>query len=292
MTADIPYRFLHTPGAELSLLAGEHTLLCYHFQTDHEKPYFHPLYTADGVPLTAFEPWDHVWHRGLWFAWVFIDGLDYWEEFADGRRCGRTEFVPPEDVRLSPSGATVTVRLHYRPRDGAPLVEEQRVITIGLPRADGSYTIDWRQTFTALKPEVVLDRRAITAEIPWGGYVGLSWRAARTLGNFHALDSEGRTDKEIEHQRARWVGMSGVSDGGRNLAGGLAIFDHPDNPRFPTHWRCMADPGFGYFGPAFLLAEPWTLTPARPLTLRYRVWVHRGRTQSATLEEEYQRFTS
>ncbi len=284
------YRWLHRPGQELSLLSGEQTVLRYHFQTDREKPYFHPLCTTDGIPLTAFEPWDHVWHRGVWFAWVYIDGLDYWEEFTDGRRAGRTELVPPEEVRLGPQSATVAIRLRYRPPDGGAVLEEQREIVIGLPRPDGSYTLDWRQTFAALTKEVVLDRRAITPEIPWGGYGGLSWRAARTLGNFRAVDSEGRKDKEIEHQRARWVDLSGVSDGGRNLAGGVAMFDHPANPRFPTYWRCMPDPGFGYFGPSFLLAGLWTVAPRQPLTLRYRVLVHDGWADAAALEQEHQRF--
>jgi hypothetical protein len=242
--------------------------------------------------LTCFEPWDHIWHRGLWFAWVFVDGLDYWEEFTDGRRCGRTDFVGAEEVHLGPRTATVTTRLQYRPIDGQPAIEELRRITIGLPRSDGAYTLDWHQTFTAVRDQVVIDRRPITPEIPWGGYGGLSWRAARSLGNFHALDSEGRHDKEIEHQRARWADMHGSSDGGRNVQAGLAIFDHPANPRFPTHWRCVGDPGFGYFGPSFTLAEAYTLRPGEPLVLRYRALVHDGAGDAAMLEAEAQRFAA
>jgi len=42
------------------------------------KPAFDVLSTPDGRVLTASQPRDHVWHRGLWFAWTKITspGLD------------------------------------------------------------------------------------------------------------------------------------------------------------------------------------------------------------------------
>jgi len=284
------HRWLHEPGHELSLDRGGALLCRHHFATDHRKPFLHPVHTASGIPLTCFEPWDHVWHRGLWFSWKFLNGVNYWEETEDGKQDGQTELVGPETVNRQPDRATIAIRLQYRPPTGEIVLEETREITIQVPRADGTYAMDWRLTFTATREDVTLDRTPITPQTPWGGYGGLSWRAARSLGNFRLLDSEGRRDKDVQHQRARWLDLSGQADGGRNLAAGIAMIDHPSNPRHPSAWKTFADPGFGYINPAFLLNEPFPLRTRQALTLRYRVLIHDGWPDDDAIEKAYDAF--
>ncbi len=286
------YEWRYRPGRELVLMVNGLDVLCYHFAADRCKPYFHPVRTSDGILLTAFEPWDHVWHRALWFAWKYLNGVNFWEEAEGGCSEGQTELIGSEVVRFEESGATVGTTLRYYLPGGVSILMEQREIAIEVPRPDGSYLVDWRQTFTAVVETVTLDRTPINEETPWGGYAGLAWRAARSMGKFRAMDSEGRSDWEIEHQRARWVDLSGLSDGGWQQAAGLAMFDHPGNPRHPTHWRCVIDPGFGYINPTFLLAAPYTLRRGESLTLLTRVLVHDGWGERAVLEEEYQKFAT
>lgn len=284
------YSWTYKPGQELILSREGTTLFCYHFATDRQKPYLHPVYTPDTILLTCLEPWDHVWHRGIWFSWKYLNGANYWEETEEGSG-GITELAGAEKLSLGMESATVSTQLHYRPVGGAVVLEEQRVITFYLPRPDGSYVMDWHLTFKARGEPVVIDRTPINEETPWGGYAGLSWRAARSLGNFRAIDSEGRRDHAVEHQRARWVDLSGASDGGWHLAAGVAMFDHPSNPRYPTHWRCILEPGFGYINPAFVLAEPYILPAGETLNLLYRVLIHPGWGNTQLLEEEFQRFS-
>ena len=50
------------------------------FDKEQDKPYFHPLKTPNGYELTLERPKDHPWHRGLWFSWKYINGINYWEE--------------------------------------------------------------------------------------------------------------------------------------------------------------------------------------------------------------------
>ncbi len=93
------FHWEYHPRRKLSLVCEGETLATYSFSTsDSAKPYIHPLRTVAGVPLTAFQPSDHVWHRGLWFSWKYINGVNYWEEAPkeiDGRLLsvsdGRTE---------------------------------------------------------------------------------------------------------------------------------------------------------------------------------------------------------
>ncbi|MBA7592916.1 Vitamin B12 transporter BtuB [subsurface metagenome] len=50
----------------------------FNFDKTEGKPYFHPLALEDGTPLTWLRPEDHPWHRGFWFSWKYINGLNYW----------------------------------------------------------------------------------------------------------------------------------------------------------------------------------------------------------------------
>jgi len=71
---------------------------------------------------------------------------------------------------------------------------------------------------------------------------------------------------------------------------GIAVFDHPANPRHPTHWRCMLEPGFGFVNAALVHAEPYVMPVGDSLALRYRVLVHPGWGEPSALEDEWERF--
>lgn len=284
------FQWSYLSGKDVSLCKGNATILQYHLATDRRKPFMHPVSTSDGIMLTCLEPWDHVWHRGLWFAWKYLNGINYWEETVDGAQDGRTEFDGNEEIRLKPEQAEIKTALSYRSPTGELVLTEQRTVSITLPDDTGAYRMDWHHTFRPGGGAVEIDRTPINEKTPWGGYAGLSWRSARSLGRFQAVDSEGRKDEAVEHQRARWVDLSGASDGGRELVGGIAMFDHPENPRYPTHWRCILNPGFGYINPSLVLAEPYQLQEGDVLMLRYRVLVHSGWGDAAQMEAEFERF--
>ena len=61
--------------------------------------------------------------------------------------------------------------------------------------------------------------------------------------------------------------------GGLNQTGGVAIFDHPANPRHPTPWYGATGPGH-YFNAAVVFHEPMSVAGDETLTFRYRVLVH------------------
>ena len=65
--------------ASLALLNGGTVVWQFnHLQDGKEKgcPYFHPLATMEGAVLTDLRPGDHLWHRGLRFAWKKIKKWD------------------------------------------------------------------------------------------------------------------------------------------------------------------------------------------------------------------------
>lgn len=118
------YHWDYHPGHKLSLIVRDEPLATYSFaDVDGAKPFLHPLRTVGGVPLTVFQPSDHVWHRGVWFSWKYIDGINYWEEEpvrTDGEirslSEGRTQVAGNEVVTLDPGRSEVTTSIEFFPR--------------------------------------------------------------------------------------------------------------------------------------------------------------------------------
>ena len=69
----------------------------------------------------------------------------------------------------------------------------------------------------------------------------------------------------------------------------MAILDHPANPRAPSRWYAITDPGmpFWYLNAAWLQLEPYRLPAGERVTLRYRIAVHPGRWDAARLSAEH-----
>lgn len=287
------YQWYYVPGQELSLLSDHQMIATYHFGLDRRKPYLHPVCTPSGMPLTCLEPWDHVWHKGLWFSWKDLNGTEFWAEWEELGQEGILKHSQQEEVRLFDEWGTVTTYFEYYPPDSEePLMTETRLMTIHKPQSDTHYFVDWALTFEAKGQAIALDRTPITQETPWGGYAGLSWRASRDMGHFKIMDSEGRTNlAEMNRKQARWGALWGQLDGGWNRWGGIAMFDYSRNPRFPSHWYYICDPGFGYLNPAFLQEEPYILNPKDTLFLRYRVVVFEGEPSFEFLDGLYRDYS-
>lgn len=77
--------------ASLALADGSRVVWQLNFDPREGKPYFHPVTNPAGDVLTALRPADHPWHRGIWWSWKFINGLNYWEENEQGISEGLTE---------------------------------------------------------------------------------------------------------------------------------------------------------------------------------------------------------
>jgi len=288
------YEWRQTDGS-LALLNHGRVVWQLNFDKKAGKPYFHPVCLTDGTELTWHRPPDHPWHYGLWFSWKFINGLNYWEEdrqtgLSEGcTEIRRVEVKPGDDY-----SAYITMELSYHPPDAPAVLMEDRRISISAPDDQGAYRINWSSRFTAGATDVLLDRTPIPGEKDgqsWGGYAGLSMRLAKSITDWQLIDSEGRKDLAAHGQKARWMDFSGRF--AEVQVAGIAIFDHPDNLRHPSPGFVIMDPKvpFGYFSPALLFNEPYTLPAGKNLTLRYRVLIHPGRADKNLLEREWKSFS-
>lgn len=255
---------------EVSARLEDRTLWTYHHDPAEGKPYFHPLSSADGTLFTALRPDDHPWHRGVWFSWKFINGVNYWEEDrATGQSEGRT-LLRSTRRSVSPDRKTrIETDLAYAPAASAEhVMRETRTVVVHPPDAKGAYAIDWSSTFQALERDVVLDRTPLPGQPGgknYGGYAGWSVRMnAETRGGTF-LNSEEQSGQAANRQAASWVLFTAPE------GGSLLFLDHPQNLDYPTKWY-LAE-GMPYFSPALIHDAPHTLRAGDRLQLRYRLAV-------------------
>ncbi|MAT72682.1 MAG: hypothetical protein CMJ58_24650 [Planctomycetaceae bacterium] len=255
-------------------------------------PFFDPVALPGGASLTWNQPPDHAWHHGLWFSWKEINCVDYWQH-AEGssRPAGRTSWSNVAVATRPDGAASIMLELSYAPQDGGPVLRERRKIEISAPDATGLYRISWHARFTAAMDPVVLDRVPIPPHpqgASWGGFAGLSVRFAERLNSRQLATLDGPIafgDDGIARPASAAADYSGVNG---NQEMGLAILDASNNPRHPVSWYAIAS-GMSYLNPAVLTHAAMQIEAEETLTLRYRLVVHPGRWDAATLRSEVAR---
>jgi hypothetical protein len=249
------------------------------------KPYFHPLRTLAGHLLTNYQPRDHVWHRGLWFAIKFVNGKNYWEE--NDTFGAQVTLGPPTVDHLATGATRFTSDIEWRhPEVSPPAIFERRVICLSI-LDESAYALDFDFTLTA-QADILLDRTPYTT---WGGYGGLTIRGSRSWINSNIRISDGTVTDRPTGFLGKWAQLHGELDGDRDLIAGVVILDHPDNPRHPTPWYGGTGPGL-YLNAALLFHEPMTLEQGQALRLRYRVLVHDGPKDTAEIDLAWREFAS
>ncbi|MFW6161411.1 MAG: PmoA family protein [Planctomycetota bacterium] len=288
------YEWEHEEGKSLAFLVDGRLLWRLNYAKAEGKPYFHPVCLPDGTVLTWHRPPDHRWHRGLWFSWKLINGLNYWEENQQGRSQGRTE-VQTLAFQKKDSGQThIVMRIGYHPPDKPNVLTERREIAITAPDAEGRYRMDWVQAFKAQDEDVLLDRTPIKGEPGgkgWGGYAGLSYRSAKALTGYQVINSEGQQNMAGHGKACCWLDLSGVV-GPEKKPAGVALFNHPVSERHPIPGYIIMRGHFGYISPAFLFHKPYRLPAGETLTLCCRVLIHPGVGEQARLDKEWQSYRS
>jgi hypothetical protein len=229
------------------------------------KACVHPLTTPAGHRLTGFEMSDHMWHRGIWFTIKFVNGTNFWEEQA------------PFGVQKSVAEPTCEVldrdrvRLLHHVQWGSEatgvVIDERRQLTFN------AGTIDWSFELRAEK-DLTLDRTPYTT---WGGYGGLSYRAARELHDVNFLLPNGDTVASLAGQAHVWTVMQAAVDGaGAGQRVSIGMIDHPSNPRSPSPWYNKSGNGFNYMNAAFLFHEQMTIRRGESLKFNYRILYRDG----------------
>ena len=112
------------------------------------------------------------------------------------------------------------------------------------------------------------------------------------VGQGHIVNSAGDKDKDTWGKRAAWCDYYGPVNGRTN---GVAIFEHPSNPKYPTWWH-VRDYGLfaaNPFGVHDFEKKPEgagdiTVPAGQDFTLKYRFFFHAGDTEQAEIQQVYE----
>lgn len=228
------------------------------------RPFFFPLIGPSGRSVTRMghpaAP-DHDHHRSLWWGHFDVGGVDFWGERGGTQQIRQEGWIHYQD---GDDEAALAVRIGWFDAHKVRLLQQEMIASFR-PLPDGESWLELQTTFTPVMDGLPLGKTNF-------GFIGL--RVAKSLcahyGGGRLTGSEGAVGEPANFAKpARWMDYSGPVDEKRSE--GVTWFDHPANPRYPTHWHVRDD---GWMSPAFCLVEGMTLKKSSPLVLRYGLHVH------------------
>lgn len=269
----------------------------FHYEMEWDKPFLYPLRTASGTVITRKYPFeknvagerqDHPWHRGIWFGHGDINGIDFWRELGEGKT-GRTEIKFPPKVELADRSALVSADFRLIGPDGTAIVGSVRQ-EFQITRLDGNNVIDAHFTVSADQGTAL--KMGDTEEGTFGIRLADEFREDRGAV---LMNSDGLVGaNKIWGKPAKWVDYSSTVGGEKC---GVAVLDHPSNPKHPTFWhaRNYALNAANPFGEHDFFKDPkrdggMTIPAGGKMEFRYRVVIHPGDAKSAGIENLYDEF--
>lgn len=260
------------PGKRAALEVWGKEVCRYRWDDAAPKPFLFPVWGPSGRRVTGvahpYDPAGHGHHRSIWVGHRDVNAVNFWEEKpGSGHIAGHIESF------TNPAG-TLVMEHQWRAPDGTVLVNETRSIRL-TPLDEGEYLLNLHLALAPAEGPVTL------GQTPFG-FLGVRVAAVMAVkdGFGRVVNAAGARDEAGVHgQRSQWVDYAGpVSP---EVVNGIAVFDHPENPRHPTFWHVRDD---GWMGAAFCKEAVHTLE--EPLELKYGLYVHGDRT-SAEIAVQY-----
>ena len=291
---------------------------------DWVGPYLYPVIGPNGENITrhfpmkpgvAGEDADHPHHRSIRFSHSDVNGFNFWWS-PPKPKPGQSAEVKLERIERITSGQTGEVVLHNQWLGDGKLVLRERVRLAFTPLASRQVLMDYDVELQAADAPVIFDDKRDG---------GLLARVAGTMkvesekgerGSGTIVNSRGDRNEAAWGKRAEWTDYFGPDASGKTV--GIAMFDHPTNLRFPTHWHArtyglMTANRFGtdhfkgnYGDHKTIVCRPhgtncpacnshsgdFTLAPGQKLALRNRFYFHHGDAQVAQVAAQYARYTA
>lgn len=277
------------------------SLFTEYFFKNVPRPYCYPVIGPGDSPMTRNWPMqsppdeehDHPHHRSLWYAHGEINGIDFWSE---AKNFGKTVHEDFDEIQSGKDFGLIRSHNKWVASDGKVVLTDNRTLRIYAPKTPAERMFDFEITFHASNGEVVFgDTKEGSMAMRLNESMRLERKKKKAEG--HIINSEGVRDGETWGKRANWCDYFGPVNG-RTV--GVAIFDHPQNPRHPTWWHVR---DYGLFA-----ANPFgrhdfeklsdkeagnlKLPAGQSLTFRYRFYLHEGDEKQARVAEKYSEYIS
>jgi hypothetical protein len=256
------------------------------------RPFFFPVMAPGDVPVTSDQfpipKADHPHHQSLWVSHGDVNGVDHWT-LLKGTNSPRQMHV--KFSRVDADG--FIEQLQWENNDHQPMLDETRTVRfLALP--DGSRAIDITSAFTPIDGPVTF------GDTKEAGLMAV--RLATPISDHPTLtQSTGASGEGMAGEKACWGKAADWCDESGLINGkpfGVAVFDHPTNPRHPATWHVRA---YGLLAAnIFGLSEFDKNNPkhagdlkvekGKTITFRHRAIIHAGMAADAKLDEKYKQF--
>lgn len=268
----------------------------------HSKPILYPVIGPHGIEMTRHYPikknvdneaLDHPHQKSLWFTHGNVNGVDFWAEYPRNNEPNPFGRIVQTKLNLIDDGIQASDQ--WRTAGGEVVCTDTRTVRFGVTSV-GSY-IDYQIAIHASHGDITFgDTKEGTMGIRTNPILRLTNDEER--GNHTALgkaaNSEGIEGSDIWGKRARWVDYWAPIQG---HTVGIAIFDHPSNPRHPTWWHARtyglvaANPfGIHDFEKKSDGTGDMRIESGRTVTFRYRFLFHEGDVKQANVAEQFETF--
>ena len=282
-------------GATLRITIDGKPFSDYHYQ-NASRPFLYPVLGPRAIPLTRNWPMgdgvgeqhDHPHHRSLWYAHGDINGVDFWSESKEAGTTVQAAFL---EVSSGKESGTIRTANNLVAKDGKLIGTDER--TMRIHARDGeARMMDFEITIHASEGELVLGD---TKEGTMGVRLSPSMRLKGQIGEGHIVNSAGDHDGDTWGKRAAWCDYYGPVNG---ETVGMAIFDHPSNPRHPTWWHVRdyglfaANPfGLSYFENKPRGTGNLKIPSGESVTFKYRFLFHLGDEKEGNVAGEFKRYS-
>jgi hypothetical protein len=263
------------------------------------RPFCYPIMGPGEVAMTRNFPMkntpdedhDHKHHRSLWFTHGSVNGKDFWSE---DKNFGKIVHQKFEQVKSGAEAGVIASVNNWIDAEGKVVCTDNQTVRIYAPKSASERMLDFEITIHASNGEVVFGD---TKEGTMALRLAETMRLKGKVGKGHIVNSEGVKDDQTWGKKAKWCDYYGPAEG--KLVG-VAIFDHPENPRHPTWWHVR---DYGLFA-----ANPFgqhdfeklpdksagnlTVPAGKSITFRYRFYFHEGDEKQGNVAAKYEEYAS
>lgn len=277
----------------IEVKAEDEIITNYYFGNKYARPFLYPIIGPYGKGVTRNFPMknvegetnDHLHHKSVWTAYGDVNGVDDWSE-----EQGHGKIIHKKFIELTGGEFCHIVTLNdWVSNDNKKVLEEERDIKIYNLDSDEKI-FDFEINFKATDDDVKF------GDTKEGGIISV--RVATSMdgdkGGMIENSEGGRGEKECWGKRAKWCDYYGKVD---NKVVGIAIFDHPNNFRYPTYWHVRdyglftANPfGISHFENNPEKKGDFILEKNKGLRFKYRIFIHRGDAKETNLEEKHKAY--
>ncbi|HEY1083942.1 MAG TPA: PmoA family protein [Prosthecobacter sp.] len=264
-------------------------LTAMHFDPQDMRPFWYPIRASRDVSLTRMghphDPLTHSHHNSVWVTHNSLNGLDFWGDYA--KKQGRIVNVEVSREGYQEGDAFASMRMvnHW-------ISAEDKAVQLIEIRRTEVRPLDGAKSWLLLVDMEFTPPKGKTASFGASGFGLMAVRVARSIGvhdgGGRLLNSEGLVnEKAMFRLPAKWVDYSGRITNEADGFAGMTLMNHPMNPHNPTAFHVRDD---GWMGACLSLDTPVEVTEAKPLRVRYGLWVHDGMPGRLAMDDQWKAF--